>query len=79
MIGDGEGVAVLAVAQSELPLEVDAPEVVGGGTGRKRGSLGATARATLVLDEAVAVEHGVDGAGGGRLDVVGQPADQEFA
>lgn len=31
------------------------------------------------LDEAVAVEHGVDGAAGGNLDIAGQAADQQLA
>ncbi len=79
MVGDGKREAVLAVAEPELAFEIDAPEIIGGGAGRERGSLGAAPRAALVLDEAVAVEHGVDSAGGGRPDVVGQSADEQFA
>jgi hypothetical protein len=79
VVGDGERVAILAVAEAELALDVDAPEVVGVGAGGERCALGAAARVAVVADQAVAIADGVDGAGGGRLDVVGQTAEEEFA
>jgi hypothetical protein len=49
------------------PFEVGAPEVVGGGAGGQRRALGSAARAALMGDEPVAVEHAVDGADSGNL------------
>jgi hypothetical protein len=72
VVGDGERVAVLAIAKAELAFEIDAPEVVGGSAGGKRSTLGAAARAALVLNETVAVQHGVDGADRGDFDFAGQ-------
>jgi hypothetical protein len=69
----------LSVAEPELALEIDAPEIVGSGAGGQRGSLGAPPRAALMVDKAVAVEHGVDGADRGDFDVAGQAADEQFA
>ena len=37
------------------------------------------ARPAAALDQAVAIEHGVDGAAGGNPDVAGQPPHQKFA
>jgi hypothetical protein len=79
VVGDGERVAVLAIAKPELALEIDSPEVVGGSAGGKRSTQGTAARAALVPNETVAVEHGVDGADRGDFDFAGQSADQQFA
>ena len=44
VVGDGQRVAVSAVAELELALEVGAPEVVGGRARRQRRAAGAPAR-----------------------------------
>ena len=73
------GIAVLAVAELELALEIGAPEIVG----RERRPTAACrspgAAAGRSLDQAVPVEHGVDRALGRNADVAVQSADQELA
>jgi hypothetical protein len=49
VVGDGERVAIVAVAEPELAFEVGAPQVVGMGAGGERGAQGAAARAALML------------------------------
>ena len=44
MVGDGQGIAVPAIAELELALEVGAPQVVGRGARRQRRAVGAVAR-----------------------------------
>jgi hypothetical protein len=78
VIGDGERVAVLAVAQPELTFEIGAPEIAGCGTGGQLRALGTAAGAPLMADQPIAVEHGVNGADGRRLDVVGQSREEPF-
>ncbi len=79
VIGDGERVAVTAVAETELTFEVGAPEVVGVGTCREQRSLGAVSAPTHAADQAVTVEHGVNGALGGNAEIAGKAADQQLA
>ena len=79
MVGDGQRVAVLAVAEPELAFEVSAPQIVGGRALRERCSGGPMAGSADRLDQAVAVENGVDRAFGGNPDVAVEAADQELA
>ena len=79
MICDGEWIAVAAVAELELTLEVGAPQIVGVFACRQRRALSLAALAAHALDEAVAVEGGVDGADGGDADVAGEAPDEKFA
>lgn len=79
MVGDGEWVAVLAVAELELAFEVSAPQIVGDRALRERRSGSPMARPADRLDQAVAMEDGVDRAFGGNPDVAVEAADQEFA
>ena len=73
-VGDGERVAVAMVGEHELALEVGAPQLVGLAGPGEGCALSLVASATAAGDEAVAVEHGVDGADGGGLDPQLEPA-----
>jgi hypothetical protein len=55
---------VLPVAQHELALVVSAPQPVGIVSRHKWGTLGLVAFALPALDEAIAIEHGVNRADG---------------
>ena len=79
MVGDGERIAAACVAEAELTFEISAAKIVGVGARRERRSLGAASRAAHAADQAVAIEHGVDGALRGDAQVAGQPADQQLA
>src|ERR1700686_1418436 len=79
MVGCGEWIAVVSVAELELALEVGAPQIVGCGAGRQRRSGGAVARSADVFDQAMAVENGMDRAPGWHAHIAGQPPHQEFA
>ena len=79
MVGDGERIAVSAVAELELALEVGAPQLVGCSALRQRRSGGAIAGLADALDQAMAIENGMDGTLGGNADIAGEPPDQELA
>ncbi len=79
MVSDGQGITVSAIAELELALEVGAPQIVGKRALRQRRAARAMARPAAALDEAVAVEHRVDGAFGGNLDVAIEPTHQQLA
>ena len=79
MVGDRQGIAVAAVAELELALEVGAPQVVRRQALRQRRAGGAVARPAHALDQAVAVKHGMDGALGWNPHLTGEAADQQFA
>jgi hypothetical protein len=79
MVGDGQRIAVSAIAELELALEVGAPQIIGKRTFRQRRAARAVARPTAALDQAVAVEHRVNGAFGGNLDVSVEATHQQFA
>jgi hypothetical protein len=68
----------MTVAETELALEVGAPERVGTGGLREGGARGPGTPHLGAPDEAVAVEHGVDDAFGRQTDVAGQAADEEL-
>ena len=68
VIGDGQRVAVLLVAEHELALVVGAPESVGRVGGGQWRAASLVAPAFSALDEAVAIERGVDRAHRRRRD-----------
>ena len=79
MVGDGQGVAVLPVAELELALEIGAPEVVRREARRQRGAGGAPSGPARNPDEAVAVKDGMDRALGGDTHVARQAPDEKLA
>ena len=79
MVGDGQRITVSAIAELELALEVGAPQIIGKRTFRQRRAPRAVPRAAAALDQAVAVEHRVNGAFGGNLDVSVEATHQQFA
>src|SRR5580700_8896906 len=79
MVGDGQRITVSAIAELELALEVGTPQIIGKRALRQRRAARAVARPAAALDQAVAVEHRVDGAFGGNLDVAIEPAHQQLA
>src|SRR5262249_29212375 len=60
-VGDRQRIAVAAVAGHEIALVIGAPKGLGGGGAAGLGTVSAIAPAAAVLDEAVAVEDGVNG------------------
>ena len=56
------------IAEQELALEVGAPQPIGLMGSGQFGALGLIASSFAALDQAVAIEHGVDGADRRRLD-----------
>jgi len=78
VVGNGQRIAVLAIAEPELAFEIGTPKVIGRCAGGKGRALGAPARASLVGDEAMAVENGLDGTDRRNLHLPRQPADQQF-
>jgi hypothetical protein len=64
VIGDRQRVAVLAIPQQELAFVVGAPKLIGPLPQRQRSALRTTTQAAAPLDQAMAIEHGVDGAFG---------------
>jgi len=79
MVGRGQRVTVSPVAQLELSLEVGAPEVIRDSTFRERRAARAVARPAGASDQAVAIEHRVDGALGRNPDIAVEPPDQQLA
>src|SRR6202022_1829635 len=79
MVGDGQRIAVATVAELELALEVGAPQLVGRGALRQRRAARAMARPAAAPDQAVTIEHRMDGALGRHPDVPIEPPDQELA
>src|ERR1700759_285563 len=79
MVGDGQRIAVSAIAELELALEVGTPQLIGQSALRQRRATRAVARPAAAFDQAVAVEHRVDRALGGELDVAVQPPHQQLA
>src|SRR3546814_5191465 len=76
---NGQRVAVLAVAELELALEVGAPQIVRCQPRRQGCAGGSMPGPADRLDQAVAVQHGVDRALGWHPHVAGQPPHQQLA
>ena len=66
VVGDRQRIAVLLVAQHELALVVSTPELIGLVCCNQWRSFGLVATALPALDEAMAVQHGMDGTDGRR-------------
>src|ERR1700730_4183345 len=79
MIGDRQRITVAAVAQLELALEVDTPQIIGYGALRQRRAARAVARPAAAPDQAVAIEHRMDGAFGGNPDIAVESPNQPLA
>ena len=79
MIGDGQRVTIFFVAQQKLAFVVGAPQLVGLLPQRQGRALSLMASAPSALDQAVAIEHRVDGAAGGNLHLTGKATQQTFA
>ncbi len=62
--GDGEWIAVALIGEHELALVVGAPEIVGLGGDRQRRTLGFLSPRPAVINEAVPIKGGMDGADG---------------
>src|SRR5690606_6041247 len=77
MVGDGERIAISAIAELEPALEVSAPKIVGlGALGERRS--GCALAPSHPLDEAVPIEHRMDRALRGYAHVAGEAPDQQL-
>ena len=79
LIGDGQGVTVLCVAELELALEISAPQGIGLASGGERRAHGLVAPRLGALHKSMAVEHGVDGAFGWNAHITSQAFDEDFS
>jgi hypothetical protein len=75
MIGDRQRIAIAAVTQLELALEVGTPQIIGYGALRQRRAARAMARPAAALDQAVTIEDRMDSAFGGNPDIAVEPTD----
>jgi hypothetical protein len=75
VIGDGPRIAVLMIPQQELALVIGAPQFIGLLAEGQSSSLSSATHATAALDQAIAIEHRMDGAFCRNLDA-GESADQ---
>src|ERR1700686_3910057 len=71
VVGDRERITITFIAKLKLALVIGAPEIVGKQAFGQGRSFGSTAAPTHGLDQAMAIEHGVNGRGGGSLDGMG--------
>src|SRR5271156_5133593 len=78
VIGDCQRIAVRPISEQELALIVGAPQLVGPLAQRQSGSLSTTTQSTAAFDQAMAIEHRVDGTFG-RVGNSGEPAQQALA
>ena len=79
MVGDSQRIAVPAIAELELALEVGAPQIIGSGARRQRRAARAVARPAAVLHQAMAIEDRMDGAFGRNPDIPVEPPDQKLS
>src|SRR5262245_1657446 len=79
MVGDGQRIAVAAIAELELTLEVGTPQIIGPSARGQRRAARAVARPAAALDQVMAIEHRMDGAVGGNPDIASEPPDQQLA
>jgi hypothetical protein len=78
MIGGGQRIAVAAIAELELALEVGAPQIIRCRARGQRRAARAMARPAAAPDQAMAVEDRMDGAFGRNPDIAVEPSDQQF-
>ena len=78
MIGNGQRIAVLVIAQQKLALVVGAPQVVGLLSQRQCRTLSATTHSAAALNQSMAIENCMNGALGWNRDLR-ESAQQLFA
>src|ERR1700675_4646942 len=78
VIGDCQRIAVLPISEQELALIVGAAQLVGPLAQRQSGSLSTATQSTAAFDQAMAIQHRVDGTFG-RAGNSGEPAQQALA
>src|SRR5215472_3377889 len=64
MVGDGQRVAVVMIPQQKFALVVGAPELIRVLAEGELGALSTTTHAAAALDQAMTIQHGMDGAFG---------------
>ena len=69
MVAGSQRVAIATITELELALEVNAPEIVGDRAFGQRRAARPMARPAAALDQAVAIEDGMDGAFGRHADI----------
>ncbi len=62
MIGDGQWIAVLTIDEQELAFVIGTPQFIGTLANGESGSLGPTTHTAAALDQAMAIQHRMDGA-----------------
>jgi hypothetical protein len=75
VVGNSQRIAILVVAQQELAFIVGAPQLVGPLAQRQSGSLSTATQSTAAFDQAMAIQHGMDGTFG-RAGNSGESAQQ---
>src|SRR5215813_10949124 len=78
MVGDRQRIAVLTIGEQELALVIGAPQFIGALAHGESGSLGLVTHAATALDQAMTIEHCMDGALG-RDGNSGESAQEAFA
>ena len=78
VIGDRQRIAILPIAQQELPFVIGAPKFVGTLAQGQRRALRATTETAAALDQTVAIQQRMDGTFRRNLDA-GESADQALA
>jgi hypothetical protein len=79
LIGHREGIAVAPIAELELALEVDTPQIIGRGAWRQRRALRTMARPAAAFDQTVPIENRVDRALGRNPNITIEAPNQELA
>src|SRR5579883_1933760 len=79
VVGDGERITVALVAELEFAFEIGRPQIVGMQALGERSALSARARSRRMGDQAMPVEHGMNGAAGRYFYGVRESPQQAFA
>ena len=66
MIGNRQRIAISSVAQQKFPFVVGAPEFIGVLSQRQARALGSASGTSSAPDQAMSIEHGMNGAAGGN-------------
>jgi hypothetical protein len=77
VVGDGQRVTVLPIAELELALQVGAPQIVGRGHLGQRRALRTMARLATPLDQAV-IKNRMDGCSWLECGLAVEPPDQSI-
>src|ERR1700741_4597026 len=78
MVGDRQRIAVLTIGEQELALVIGTPQFIWTLANGESGSLGPTTHAAAALDQAMTIQHRMDGALG-RDRNSGESAQEAFA